>query len=135
MKEQDRRVIERYRAGAAGLGSLISRDEMLLLTTVGRRTGERRTVPLRCHAEDDRLLVVASSRGAARDPDWLLNILAQPGVTVEYADETFGARAAPLFGAERDRVWVMLKDRYPVYAEYEAMTARLIPVVALVRYS
>jgi deazaflavin-dependent oxidoreductase (nitroreductase family) len=135
MKKQDRRVIERYRAGAADFGGLISRGEMLLLTTVGRRTGERRTVPLRCHAEEDRLLVVASSRGAAHDPDWFLNILEQSRVTVEHGEDTFDARATPLLGGERDQVWAMLKDRYPVYAEYEAMTDRMIPVVALVRHS
>jgi deazaflavin-dependent oxidoreductase (nitroreductase family) len=127
----NRRVIERFRAGGEIEG--MHRDRIVLLTTTGARTGQRRTTPMMFHRDGGRLLVVASNVGAPKHPDWYRNLVADPRVTVEVDDETYPAVATTLGGAERARAWSMLKESYPFFADHEASTERIIPVVALTR--
>jgi deazaflavin-dependent oxidoreductase (nitroreductase family) len=127
----NRRVIERFRAGGEIEG--MHRDRIVLLTTTGARTGQRRTTPMMFHRDGGRLLVVASNVGAPKHPDWYRNLVADPRVTVEVGDETYPAVAATLEGAERARAWSRLKQSYPFFADHEASTERIIPVVALTR--
>lgn len=131
IKAINRQVIDQFRAGGDIEG--MHRDRLVLLTTTGVKSGQRRTTPMMFHREDDRLYVIASNVGAPRHPDWYLNLAAYPQVTVEVGDETYDARAEPLQGQERERVWAMLKENYPFFAEHEAKTDRIIPVVALTR--
>jgi deazaflavin-dependent oxidoreductase (nitroreductase family) len=127
----NRRVIEQFRAGGEIEG--MHRDRIVLLTTTGARTGQRRTTPMMFHRDGGRLLVVASNVGAPKHPDWYRNLVADPRVTVEAGDEAYPAVAATLEGAERARAWSMLKESYPFFADHEASTERIIPVVALTR--
>jgi deazaflavin-dependent oxidoreductase (nitroreductase family) len=131
VKEINRRVIEQFRAGGEIEG--MHRDRLLLLTTTGAKTGQPRTTPMMFHPDGDRLLVVASNIGAPRHPDWYLNLAANPRVTVEVGDERYEAEARTAEGAERDRLWSMLKQTYPFFAEHEKQTERQIPVVILTR--
>jgi deazaflavin-dependent oxidoreductase (nitroreductase family) len=131
MSEINRRVIEQFRAGGPVDG--MTRDRLVLLTTTGARTGQRRTTPMMFHRDGGRLLVIASNAGAPRDPDWYRNLGAHPRVTVEVGEETYDAQAEPLSGAERDQAWAMLKETYPFFAEHEVTAGREIPVVALTR--
>ena len=85
------------------------------------------------HRDGDRVLVIASNIGAPTHPDWYLNLVADPHVTVEIGDESYPALAAPTEGADRDRVWTMIKENYPFFADHEKATERTIPVVALTR--
>ena len=130
MTEINRSTIEQFRAGGQIEG--MRRERLVLLTTTGRRSGGRRTTPMMFHRDGERLLVIASNRGAPRHPDWYHNLVADPQVTVEVGDETYAAVAAPLTGAERERVWTELKQAYPFFAEHETATDRVIPVVAVV---
>jgi deazaflavin-dependent oxidoreductase (nitroreductase family) len=127
----NRRVIEQFRAGGEIEG--MHRDRIVLLTTTGARTGQRRTTPMMFHRDGGRLLVVASNVGAPKHPDWFRNLVADPRVTVEVGHETYPAVAATLEGTERARAWSMLKESYPFFADHEASTERIIPVVALTR--
>jgi deazaflavin-dependent oxidoreductase (nitroreductase family) len=129
--EINRSVIEQFRAGGDIEG--MQRERLVLLTTIGARTGQRRTTPMMHHRDGDRLLVIASNVGAPSHPDWYLNLVANPRVTVEVGDDTYEALATPLAGAERDEVWAMIKETYPFFADHEAKTTRTIPVVALTR--
>jgi deazaflavin-dependent oxidoreductase (nitroreductase family) len=123
----NRRLIEEFRA-AGGLGE----RPLLLLTTVGRRSGKKRTSPMMYVRSGDRLLVIASNAGADRDPLWYGNLVADPAVTVELAGSTFAARAEPLTGADYDREWATIKQSFPFFAEHEERAGkRRIPVVAL----
>jgi deazaflavin-dependent oxidoreductase (nitroreductase family) len=131
VREVNRHVIEQFRAGGEIEG--MHRERLVLLTTVGARTGRLRTTPMMFHPDGDRLLVVASNVGAARHPDWYRNLGVNPHVTVEIGDEKYEAVATPLDGEERDRLWTMLKQTYPFFAEHETSTSRTIPVVALTR--
>jgi deazaflavin-dependent oxidoreductase (nitroreductase family) len=129
IQEINRRTIAQFRAGGAIEG--MQRDRLVLLTTTGRRSGRATTTPLMFHRDGGRVLVTASNVGAPTHPDWYLNLVADPGVTVEIGDETYVATATALEGDERTRIWTMLKDAYPFFADHEAATERVIPVVAL----
>jgi deazaflavin-dependent oxidoreductase (nitroreductase family) len=131
IRDVNRRVIEQFRVGGEIEG--MHRDRIVLLTTTGARTGQRRTTPMMFHRDGGRLLVVASNVGAPKHPDWYRNLVADPRVTVEAGDETYPAVAATLEGADRARAWSMLKQSYPFFADHEASTERIIPVVALTR--
>jgi deazaflavin-dependent oxidoreductase (nitroreductase family) len=131
IREINRLVVEQFRAGGEVQG--MHRDRLVLITTVGARTGQTRTTPMMFHPDGDRLLLVASNVGAPRHPDWYHNLVANPRVTVEVGDETYEAVATPLDGEERDRIWTMLKETYPFFADHERSTPRTIPVVALTR--
>lgn len=131
MKEINRRVIEQFREGGPVEG--MDRSRLLLLTTTGRRSGERRTTPMMFERDGDDLIVIASNVGAPKHPDWYLNLAAHPRVTVEVGEERLDAAAATTTGARRERLWAMLKQRYPFFADHEAKTSREIPVVALTK--
>jgi deazaflavin-dependent oxidoreductase (nitroreductase family) len=131
VRAANKRVIEQFRAGGPIEG--MHRDRIVLLTTTGRRSGRPYTTPMMFHRDGDRLLVIASSVGAPRHPDWCLNLMANPSVTVEVDDETYLATATPLEGEEYARIWAMIKQTYRFFADHERKTERAIPVVALTR--
>jgi deazaflavin-dependent oxidoreductase (nitroreductase family) len=131
MKQVNAGVIDQFRAGGPIEG--MNRDRLLLLTTTGAKSGQSRTTPMMFHRDGDRLLVIASNIGAAKHPDWYVNLVANPHVVVEVGAERFEATAVPLTGDERERLWTMLKQSYPFFADHEAKTSREIPVVALTR--
>ena len=141
MREINRTVVERFRSGGE-LPHGMHHERLVLLTTRGQRTGREHTTPMMFHADDDRLLVIASNAGATRHPDWYHNLVADPHVTVEVGTGgTTGGRgvaryealAAPLAGEDRERTWAMLKQTYPFLVDHEKQAARDIPVVALTR--
>ncbi|GAA3976116.1 nitroreductase/quinone reductase family protein [Actinomadura viridis] len=133
----NRAVIEEFRANAGRVGGMFEGAALLLLTTTGARTGRRRTTPLAYLDDGDRVLVFGSNAGAPTDPAWLSNVLADSRVTVEIGAgdgvETYEATAMRLHGPERDRLYALQSDLVPAYAEYQRMTSRTIPVVALHR--
>jgi deazaflavin-dependent oxidoreductase (nitroreductase family) len=129
MKAHNRKVIEDFRAhGGAPEGR-----PLLLLTTIGARSGIMRTTPMMFIPAADRLLVVASNAGAPRHPDWYHNLVAHPDVSVEVTGESFPATAVVLDGEERDRVFAEIVAKYPFFADHQAKVRRTIPVVALTR--
>jgi deazaflavin-dependent oxidoreductase (nitroreductase family) len=129
--EYNRQLIEQFRAAQGG-GQFDGRP-LLLLTTIGARTRQRRTTPMMYIPDDDRLLVVASNAGAPAHPDWYHNLVAHPQVTVEIGPETYEATASVLEGAERERLWATIVAQYPFFAEHQAKISRRIPVIALER--
>ena len=129
IKATNRRVIEQFRAGGNIEG--MHRERLVLLTTRGAKSGRPHTAPMMFHRDGDRLLVVASNMGAPKDPDWYRNLTRDPQVTVEVGDERYDAVAKPLEGEERERLWSMLKETYPFFADHERQSGRAIPVVAL----
>lgn len=133
MAETNRRVIEQFRAGGEIEG--MHRDRLLLLTTTGRRSGEPRTTPMMFHREGDRLLVIASNVGAPHHPDWYLNLVAEPNVTVEIGDERYPAVATPATGDDYARLWAIITENYPFFDDHQTKTERTIPVVDLRRAS
>ena len=106
---------------------------LLLLTTVGTRSGKsRRTLVCRFSEADDSWLVVASAAGSARNPAWYLNLAKNPDqVWIEIAGRTVPVRAETLKGPERANAWADIVARAPGYAAYQEKTDREIPVVRL----
>jgi deazaflavin-dependent oxidoreductase (nitroreductase family) len=123
-------VIEEFRANG---GKMASGAELILLTTTGAKTGQPRIAPLILVEEGDRLLAVASKGGAPKHPDWYLNLVAHPQVTVEVGSEKFETTAKILSGDERAKAFKRSAEVFPPYADYQKKTEREIPVIALER--
>ena len=103
----------------------------ITLTTTGRRTGKPRPVPLYAWEDGDRLVVVGSRGGAARDPEWVRNLRSEPRATVKQGGEVREVSASEVDGAERDRLWGLVTAAFPMYASYQRKTKRLIPLFVL----
>ena len=130
-KAWNKQIIEEFRANNGEVAEFAGRP-LILLHTVGAKSGEPRTNPLMYDSDGDRLYVFASMGGAPRNPDWYYNVKARPEVTVERGDgSTATMRASELPREERDRRFARMKERYPQFAEYEASTDRVIPVIEL----
>lgn len=125
-------VIEEFRANGGTLGGNFEGAPVLLLHTTGARSGQERVNPMMYQdLGDGRLAVFASKAGADTHPDWYHNLVANPAVSAEIGTEArpFSARVA---GAdEREPIWAQQKKDYPGFADYEAGTSRVIPVVVL----
>jgi deazaflavin-dependent oxidoreductase (nitroreductase family) len=129
----NRQIIEEFRANKGKVGGPFEGAPMLLLTTTGAKSGKRHTTPLVYLPDNDRLIIFASKGGAPTDPDWYHNLVAHPQVTVEVGAETFDATAIVLTGEERDRLYNRQAQVNPVFADFQAKTTRVIPVIALQR--
>ncbi|MEW2545106.1 nitroreductase family deazaflavin-dependent oxidoreductase [Streptomyces sp. NPDC047002] len=105
----------------------------LILHTVGRSSGLPRKFAVIYRAVEDSFVVVASRGGHDRHPNWYLNLLAHPEVGIQVGPDHLRVRARTAVGAERDRLWPLMVETFPTYAEYQAMTDRVIPVVVLDR--
>jgi deazaflavin-dependent oxidoreductase (nitroreductase family) len=108
--------------------------DVAFLTTVGRRTSERRETAVAWFPDgDDAWLIVASKAGAARNPDWFFNIAAHPDqVWIELPRRALRVLPEQLEGARRDEAWSRIIAAQPRYAKYQQKTDRLLPVIRLV---
>ena len=104
---------------------------ILLLTTTGARSGQRRTIPLAYIRHDHRIFIIASRGGTDVHPAWYHNLVANPRVTVERGAETYEADAVVLPEPERSEVYAVAARKIATFAEYERRTERVIPVVEL----
>ena len=105
--------------------------EILLLTTIGRKSGTPRRTALIQRQIEGNYVIVASKGGAEQHPAWYLNLVANPEVTVQVKDKEFTALARTAQGEERARLWTLLAEVWPDYDNYQAKTDREIPVVVL----
>ncbi len=133
MNDCTHRVIEEFRANGGKVGGEWEGTPLLLLTTTGAKSGERRTTPMAYLPDGDRLFVWASNGGSPTHPDWYHNLVAHPHVTIEVGTETFEAIAVATADAEPDRLWTQGVAVYPQLAEAQAKTTRQVPVIALSR--
>ena len=131
--DYNRQVIEEFRANGGKVGGVWEGTPLLLLTTTGAKSGERRITPMGYIPDGDCLIVTAYNGGAPTRPDWYNNLVAHSEVTVEVGTETFDAIAVVTEDSERDRLWTKEVEWYPHLAEYQAKTTRQIPVIALSR--
>lgn len=120
-----------YRATGGRLGGRIQGSPVLLLETVGRKSGRRRTTPLLYLPEGRNVVIVASKGGAAKHPAWWLNLRANPETIVQVGPRKLEVRAEETGGEDREKLWRKLVTMYPGYADYQRRTSRGIPVVRL----
>ena len=120
-----------FRMSDGRLGKRLVDNDMLLLTTTGRMTGQSHTVPLLYLRKEDSLVVIASYGGRDRYPDWYLNLGIEPEVYVELpgAKKRMVARTAN--PDERARWWPRIVEAHDGYAGYQSRTDREIPVFFL----
>jgi deazaflavin-dependent oxidoreductase (nitroreductase family) len=125
------KIIAEFRANGGKVGGNFEGAPLLLLHTVGARSGQPRVNPMMYQDIGDALAVFASKGGAPTNPDWYHNLRANPRVSAEIGTGTaeFTARLAE--GAERERIWAAQKRDYPGFADYETKTDRQIPVIIL----
>ncbi|GHO42037.1 nitroreductase family deazaflavin-dependent oxidoreductase [Ktedonospora formicarum] len=129
----NQQIIEEFRANGGKVGGSFEGVPLLLLTTTGAKSGQRRINPLTCLWDGERLFIFAAKGGSPTNPDWYHNLVAHPQVTVELGTEQFEAMAVLIEGGERDRIYAKEVQAHPGAADYEKKTTRKIPVVELVR--
>jgi deazaflavin-dependent oxidoreductase (nitroreductase family) len=120
-----------YRATKGTLFGRMGKSPILLLNTVGRKSGKKRTTPLLYVMDGEDFVLIASKGGAPTHPAWYLNLMANPEVTVEVGDRAVKARAEEVSGAEKTRLWQKMVEMYPTYDDYQTRTEREIPLLIL----
>jgi deazaflavin-dependent oxidoreductase (nitroreductase family) len=125
--------VDRYRATGGQEGHEWQGTRCLILTTTGRRSGQRRDAPLVYGKRGEDYVVVASKGGAPEHPAWYVNLKAEPRVEVQVLDEVFEATARDARPDERAELWQLMLKEWPPYDEYQQKTDREIPVVVLER--
>ncbi len=104
---------------------------VLLLTTIGRKSGQPRIAPLLFIEDDDNVIVVGSQGGLPKDPLWYRNLQANPECEVQIMRRKMKMKARTATPEERGRLWPKLVAHYADFASYETWTDRVIPVVIL----
>ncbi len=120
-----------YRLSGGKLGGTFRKSPVLLLITTGRKTGKQRATPLLYLPDGKNIVLVASNGGAPKHPTWWLNLQTNPQAEVEIGSQKLRVTARQVNAEERQRLWPLLVDMYPDYAEYQKKTTREIPVVIL----
>jgi F420H(2)-dependent quinone reductase len=120
-----------YRLSGGRLLGRVNRAPVLLLTTIGRRSGRRRTAPVVYLADGGNYVVIGSNAGHGRPPAWSLNLKANPEAEVEVGRDRRSVRARVAAGEERADLWRRHNEQYSGFDEYEARTDRDIAVFVL----
>lgn len=106
---------------------------LLLLTTIGAKSGLPRTTPLMYATIEGTLLLIGSNMGAAAQPDWCRNLIVNPQVSIEVGKERYSATARVATGDERARLWEALVAQFPFFVEHQAKTTRQLPLIVIER--
>ncbi|MET3807371.1 deazaflavin-dependent oxidoreductase (nitroreductase family) [Nakamurella sp. UYEF19] len=104
---------------------------VIILTTIGVKTGLVRKVPLMRVEHDGKYAAVASLGGAPKNPVWYNNLKAHPDLDLRDGEQTFAMTAREVTGAEYDEWWERAVAAYPDYADYKKKTDRVIPLFVL----
>ena len=133
VNEVNERIIGRFRADGGIVGGPFEGKHLLLLHTVGRRTGQKRVNPLVYAADGESLLVCGSSRGAEKDPAWVGNVAAMSEVTIEVGERILRAKPTVVThqSPEWERLYGIWSEYWPASEQYESKTSRKFPIVRL----
>ena len=131
MEDFNTGIINEFRANDGEVGGMFEGAPLLILTTTGAKSGTNREAPLMYLDHDDRLFVFASAAGADSHPDWYHNAKANPSVSIEIGTQAVNKTAVELDPGERGTIYAEQASRFPQFAEYEAGTDRVIPVIEL----
>jgi deazaflavin-dependent oxidoreductase (nitroreductase family) len=134
MADRNTAIIDEFRANEGRVGGYFEGATILLLHTIGRKSGRERVNPLAYLPDGDRFIVCATKGGAPTNPDWYYNLLANPYVEIEVGTETIKVRATEIQDEhERAELYARQVERRSSFAEYPKKTIRRIPVIALER--
>lgn len=123
--------IDRYLATDGKEGHDWNGTQALILTTTGRKSGKQRMTPLIYGRHGDAYLVVASKGGTPENPDWYINLDANPDVDIQVWGDKMHGRARTATAAEKAEMWPIMTKEWPDYDEYQTKTDRDIPVVVI----
>ena len=122
---------EKYMESGGTEGIEMKGKPVVLLTTVGAKTGKLRKIPLMRVEYDGEYAIVASLGGAPQNPVWYYNVAANPRVELQDGPVSGDYDAREVFGEEKAQWWERAVDAFPYYAEYQEKTDRQIPVFVL----
>jgi deazaflavin-dependent oxidoreductase (nitroreductase family) len=128
-----RKQAEAFEASNGEQANTLRGWPIIVLTTVGAKTGRLRKTALMRVEHDGQYAVVASLGGAPKHPVWYWNVKKHPHVELQDGAEKHDYEARELEGAEREEWWARAVEAYPPYADYQVRTDRLIPVFLLTR--
>jgi deazaflavin-dependent oxidoreductase (nitroreductase family) len=131
--DRNKSIIEEFRANAGKVGGFFTGKTLLILHTIGARSGQEKVNPVAYTTDGDRFVIIASKGGAPTNPGWYYNILANPLLSVEVGTETFQVQAAVAVEPERTRLYDKMVEMMPGFADYRQKTTRVIPVIILTR--
>ena len=131
IKAWNKANIEEFRANGGKVGGQFEGAPLLLLHTIGAKSGLPRTNPLAYLSDNGRYVIFASFAGGPDNPPWYFNLLANPEVSVEVGTKNQKVRAAVVDEPERSALYKKMIKIMPGFAEYELKTTRKIPVIAL----
>jgi deazaflavin-dependent oxidoreductase (nitroreductase family) len=117
------------RISGGQIGSKLGSQTILLLHTVGRKSGKLYVTPIAYFYHEGKYLVVASNWGKDRQADWFLNLMEHPRTEIEVEGETIPVEAHEAKGDEYARLWKFATEKHPPYLKYQSMTARQIPIM------
>jgi deazaflavin-dependent oxidoreductase (nitroreductase family) len=130
------KIIEEFRNSNGKLGGYFESMEILLLHTIGAKSGKEYIKPVAYTKDGDNYVVIASYGGAPKHPDWYYNLVAHPNVTIEVGSETLSVKARETQGEERDKLYGAQAEKYPGFKGYIAKAGdRVIPVFVLEKVS
>ena len=132
LKQFNQSLIAEFRAKH---GQVDGWSSLLLLTTIGAKTGQPHTTPLTYSTDSDHIILIGAYLGAPKHPAWYHNLLANPAVIVELGSERLRMHAVIAEGKERERLFNQHAAQVPVSVEYQEKASRLLPVVILERVS
>ena len=133
MSDFNDQIIADFRANGGYVGAPFHSNDLVLLQTIGAKSGVARVIPLLSFPDDEGWVIVASKGGAPENPGWYYNLIAHPDVEIEFGTETIPVRASVIGEAERAERWVGITTSNPGFAEYEKTAGRVIPLVRLAR--
>lgn len=133
LHDVNRKVVEEFRANSGKVGGPFAGSDIVLLTTVGAKSGTPRVSPLVYFDVDGRVLIAGSFGGAPKAPAWVHNLRAQPSVRVEIGTDAYDGEARELPLEERNALYPRVVEIAPQFGEYQAKTSRVIPLFELTR--
>jgi F420H(2)-dependent quinone reductase len=104
---------------------------ILLLTSVGRKTGKQRVTPVMYMRDGNNYVIIAANAGARRNPGWFANLQANPQTTIEVDDMTRTVMTHKASKEEKDRIWPRFVEQAPFLEGYRKKTTRDMPIIIL----
>jgi F420H(2)-dependent quinone reductase len=128
-----RQQVEQYESSGGTEGTTMRGMPVVIVTTLGAKSGKLRKSPLMRVEHDGAYAVVASLGGAPKNPVWYYNVVANPQVELQDGPQKWDMTAREVHGAEKTQWWARAVEAYPDYADYQTKTDREIPVFVLER--
>lgn len=126
-------IIEEFRSNDGVVGGPFEGATLLLLHTVGAKSGKPRLSPLAYLTVDGKMLIVGSYAGGPKDPAWVHNLRALPKAHIEVGTDSYDVEVRELPREERDAAYAKIVEMSPTFGDYQANTDRVIPLFELIR--